>query len=170
MSNLMKKGDARDSNGKCFRVYPKTKRHKLKNHWGKTKDADKIEAKLQNYLIQQFLTEDLINFDFQQHQKLANHFPTQSRTTSEEVRAHREEVLPPDLEEIYDPQPEVTLEDEDDDHKANQPLSEREIRKLFKLHRSLGHPQPAEFAGGEVCRCTQGSHQICYEGVAMPDM
>ena len=75
----------------------------LKKQWGKAKDADRIEAKLQNYLTQQFVTEDLINFDFQQHQKLANNFPTQARTTSEEVRAHREEVLPPDLEKIYDP-------------------------------------------------------------------
>ena len=45
-----------------------------------------------------------------------------------------------DIEELYDPQPEVTLEDEDDDHKANQPRSEREIRELFKLHRNIGHP------------------------------
>ena len=86
-----------------FSGVSKTKRHKLKNQWGKAKDSDRIEAKLQNYLTQQFMTEDLINFDFQQHQKLANHFPTQARTTSEEVRAHREEVLPPDLEEICDP-------------------------------------------------------------------
>ena len=74
----------------------------LKKQWGKVKDADKLEAKLQNYLTQQFVTEDLINFDFQQHQRLAVNFPTQARTTSEVVRAHREEVLPPDLEEIYD--------------------------------------------------------------------
>ena len=52
MSNLMKRGDAMDSNGKCFRVYPKSKRHKLKNQWGKAKDADRIEGKLQSYLTQ----------------------------------------------------------------------------------------------------------------------
>ena len=78
------------------------------------------------------MTEDLINFDFQQHQKLANHSPTQAPTDREEARAHREEVLPPDIEEIYDPHPEITSEDEDDDHKTNQQLSEREIRELFK--------------------------------------
>ena len=72
----------------------------------------------------------------------------QAPTNVEEARAHREEVLPPDIEEIYDPQPEVTLEDEDDDHKSSQPLSDREVRELFKLHRNLGHPQPAELARG----------------------
>ena len=46
MSNLMKKGDARDSNGKCFRVYPKTKRHMLKNNGEKLKTL--IELK-RNY-------------------------------------------------------------------------------------------------------------------------
>ena len=35
MSNFMKKGDARDPNGKCFRVYPKTKRHELNKTVGK---------------------------------------------------------------------------------------------------------------------------------------
>ena len=80
----MKKGDARDPNGKCFRVYPKSKRHKLKNQLGKAKDSDRIEAKLQNYLNQQFATEDLINFDFQRHQNLANNSPMQAPTNSEE--------------------------------------------------------------------------------------
>ena len=94
------------------------------------------------------MTEDLINFDVHQHQKLSTVFPLQAPTNAEEARAHREEVLPPDIEEIYDPQPEVTLEEEDDDHKSNQPLSDREVRELFKLHRNLGHPQPAELARG----------------------
>ena len=95
-----------------------------------------MEAKIQNYLQQQFKTEDLINFDVQQHHKLSTVFPLQAPTNVEEARAHREEVLPPDIEEIYDPQPEITLEEEeeDDDHKSNQPLSEREVRELFKLH------------------------------------
>ena len=45
------------------------------------------------------------------------------------------------VEEIYAPHTEVTLEDEDDDHKTNQPLSEREVRELFKMHQNLGHPK-----------------------------
>ena len=93
-----------------------------------------MEAKLQNYLQLQFKTGDLINFDVQQHQKLSTVLPTQAPTNAEEARAYREEVQPPDIEEIYDPQPEITLEDEDDDHKSKQPLSEREISELFKLH------------------------------------
>ena len=43
MSNLMKKGDARDSNGKFFRVYPKTKRHMLKNNGERLKTPIKLK-------------------------------------------------------------------------------------------------------------------------------
>ena len=115
---------------------------------GQGRGPNCLEAKLQNHLEVFFKSEDLINFDAQQHRKLATVFPSGAPTNAEEARAHREEVLPPEIEEIYGPRPEVTLEDEDDDHKANQPLSEREIRELLKLHRNLGHPQPAELARG----------------------
>ena len=77
-----------------------------------------MEAKNQDNLETYFEGEDLINFDIAQHRKLTEVFPTTAPTNAEEARAHREEVLPPDIEEIYDPHPEVTLEDEeeDDDH------------------------------------------------------
>ena len=92
----------------------------------------------------------MIKFDIAQHRKLTEVFPTTAPTNAEEARAHREEVLPPDIEEIYDPHPEVSLEDEleDDDHKQNQPLSDREVRELFRMHSNLGHPKPAELARG----------------------
>ena len=42
-------------------------------------------------------------------------YPTTAPTDAEHARAHREEVLPPSIEDIYEPHPETTVEDEDDD-------------------------------------------------------
>ena len=61
-------------------------------------------------------------------------------------RSDREEILPPDLEEIYEPRHLVQEEDEDDETETARPLSEREKREVFRQHRNLGHPQPTELA------------------------
>ena len=65
---------------------------------------------------------------------------------SQTARSHREEILHPDLEEIYEPRHLIQEEDEDDETKTARPLSEREKRELFRQHRHLGHPQPTELA------------------------
>ena len=67
---------------------------------------------------------------------LREHFPQTGRS-------HREEIHPPDLEEIYEPRHLVREEDEDDETETARPVSEWE---LFRQHRTLGHPQPTELA------------------------
>ena len=62
------------------------------------------------------------------------------------TRSHREEILPLDLEEIYEPRYLDQEEDEDDETETARPLSERGKRELFRQHRNLGHPQPTELA------------------------
>ena len=68
---------------------------------------------------------------------LREHFP-------QTARSHREEILPPDLEEIHEPRHLVQEEDEDDETETARPFSEREKRELFRQHRKLGHPQRTE--------------------------
>ena len=58
--------------------------------------------------------------------------------------ATREEILPPELEEIYEPRHLGQEEGEDDETETARTLSEREKRELFRQHRNLGHPQPTE--------------------------
>ena len=53
-------------------------------------------------------------------------------------------MLPPELEEIYEPRHLEQEEDEDDETETARALSEREKRELFRQHRNLGHPQPTE--------------------------
>ena len=74
---------------------------------GKAEESDRLEAKLQKHLEQFFTGEDLINFDVQPHRKITVVCPTIAPTNAEEARAHREEVLPPDIEEVYEPYPDV---------------------------------------------------------------
>ena len=62
------------------------------------------------------------------------------------ARSHREEILPPELEEIYEPRLLEQEEDEDDETETARALSEREKRELFRQHHNLGHPQPTELA------------------------
>ena len=81
-----------------------------------------------------------IDFACDQDRVLREHFP-------QVARSHREEILPPDLEEIYEPRHLVQEEDEDDETEAARALSEREKRELFRQHRNLGHPQPTDLAG-----------------------
>ena len=50
LSNLMRKGDVRKPDGKCFRSFPKKKRHILKSEWGKAEESDRLEAKLPKHL------------------------------------------------------------------------------------------------------------------------
>ena len=68
---------------------------------------------------------------------LREHFP-------QVARSQREEILPPELEEIYEPRHLEQEEDEDDETETARALSEREKRELFRQHRNLGHPQPTE--------------------------
>ena len=70
---------------------------------------------------------------------LREHFP-------QTARSHRQEILPPDLEEIYEPRHLDQQEDEDDETETARTLSEREKRELFRQHRNLGHPQSTELA------------------------
>ena len=70
---------------------------------------------------------------------MREHFP-------QTARSHREEILPPDVEEIYEPRHLEQEEDEDDETETARPLSERKKRELFRQHRNPGHPQPTELA------------------------
>ena len=70
---------------------------------------------------------------------LREHFP-------QVAGSHREEILPPELEEIYEPRHLGQEEDEDDETETARALSEREKRELFRQHRNLGHPQTTELA------------------------
>ena len=90
-------------------------------------------------MCQTFQTEAAIDLACDQDRVLREHVP-------QTVRSHREEILPPDLEEIYEPRHLVQEEDEDDETGTARPLSEREKRELFRQHRNLGHPQPTELA------------------------
>ena len=101
------------------------------------KKAERINQELQKNLCQTFQTEAAIELACDQDQVLREHVP-------QTARSHREEILPPDLEEIYEPRHLVQEEDEDDETETARPLSEREKRELFRQHRNLGHPQRAE--------------------------
>ena len=78
--------------------------------------AERINQELQKNLCQTFQTEAALDLD--QDQVLREHFP-------QTARSHREEILPPDLEEIYEPRHLVQEEDEDDETETARPLSER---------------------------------------------
>ena len=69
---------------------------------------------------------------------LREHFP-------QTARSHREEILPPDLEEIYEPR-HLDQEEDEDETETARALSERDMWELFRQHRNLGHPQPTELA------------------------
>ena len=103
------------------------------------KKAEQINRELQKKLCQTFQTEAAIDLACDQDRVLREHFP-------QTARSHREEILPPDLEEIYEPRHLQQEEDEDDETETARLLSEREKRELFRQHRNLGHPQPTELA------------------------
>ena len=90
------------------------------------KKAEQINQELQKKLCQTFQTEAAIDLACDQDQVLREHFP-------QTARSHREEILPPDLEEICEPRHLVQEEDEDDETETAR-------------HRNLGHPQPTELA------------------------
>ena len=102
-------------------------------------EAEQINQELQKKLCQTFQTEAAIDLACDQDRVLREHFP-------HTARSHREEILPPDLEDIYEPRHLDQEEDEDDETETARPLSEREKRELFRQHRNLGHPQPKELA------------------------
>ena len=62
------------------------------------------------------------------------------------ARGHREEIVPPELEDIYEPRHLGHEEDEDDETETARALSDREKRELLRQHRNLGHLQPTELA------------------------
>ena len=103
------------------------------------KKAEQINQDLQKKLCQTFQTEAAIDLVCDQDRVLREHF-------LQTARSHREEILTPDLEEIYEPRHLDEVEDEDDETETARPLSEREKRELFRQHRNLGHPQPTELA------------------------
>ena len=90
-------------------------------------------------LCQTFQTEAAIDFACDQERVLREHFP-------QAATSHREEITPPELEEIYEPRHLGQEEDEDDETETARALSERGKRELFRQHRNLGHPQPTELA------------------------
>ena len=101
------------------------------------KKAERINQELHKKLCQTFQTEAAIDLACDQDRVLREHFP-------QAARSHREEILPPDLEEIYEPRHlDQEEEDEDDETETARTLSERGKRELF---RNLGHPQPTELA------------------------
>ena len=75
------------------------------------KKAERINQELQKNLCQTFQIEAAIDLACDQDQVLREHFP-------QTARSHREEILPPDLEEIYEPRHLVQEEDEDDETKT----------------------------------------------------
>ena len=103
------------------------------------KKAERINQELQKNLCQTFQTEAAIDLACDLDRVLREHFP-------QVARSHREEMLPPDLEEIYEPRHLEQEEDEDDETETARALSEREKRELFRQHRNLGHSQPTELA------------------------
>ena len=86
-----------------------------------------------------FHSEAAIDYTCEQDRVLRENFP-------QEVRSHREEVLPPELEELFEPRQLGLDEPEDDETGTARALSEREKREPFRQHRNLGHPQPSELA------------------------
>ena len=103
------------------------------------KRAERNNQELQKKLCQTFQTEAAIDLACDQDRVLREHFP-------QTARSPREEKLPPELEEIYEPRHLDQEEDEDDETQTARPLSEREKRELFRQHRNLGHPQPTDLA------------------------
>ena len=89
------------------------------------KKAERINQELQKNLCQTFQTEAAIDLACDQDRVLREHFP-------QTARSHREEILPPDLEEVYEPRHLVQEEDEDDETETARPLSEREKRELYR--------------------------------------
>ena len=83
------------------------------------KKAEQINQELQKKLCQTFQTEAAIHLACDQDRVLREHFP---QTT----RSHREEILPSDLEEIYEPRHLDQEEDEDNETETARYLSDRE--------------------------------------------
>ncbi len=90
-----------------------------------------------------FEFERVIDFDVAQHESMTECFPEEPE---QRQQGHREEILPPDLEEVYEPNTVDFDEGAEDSEEHDRPLSEREKRELFREHRNLSHPRPAEFA------------------------
>ena len=103
------------------------------------KKAERINQELQEKLCQTFQFEAAIDFACDQDRVLREHFP-------QVARGHREEILPPELEDIYEPRRLEPEEEEDDETETARALSEREKREPFRQHGNLGHPLPAELA------------------------
>ena len=103
------------------------------------KKPERINQESQEKLCQTFQTEAAIDFACDQDRVLREHFP-------QVARSHGEVILPPELEEIYEPRHLEREENEDDETETARALSEREKRELFRQHRNLRHPQPTELA------------------------
>ena len=101
--------------------------------------AERINQELQKNLCQTFQTVAAIDLACDQDRVLREHFP-------QTARSHRDELLPSDLEVIYEPRHLRQEEDEDDEIETTRSLSEREKRELLRQHRILGHPQPTKLA------------------------
>ena len=105
----------------------------------KRQRAERIIQELQEKLRQMFQSESSIDYACDHGRVLREHFP-------HVARSHRGEVLPLELEEIFEPGHMDLDEPEDDETEAARALREREKRELFRQHRNLGHPQPSDLA------------------------
>ena len=137
IARFQRTGSARRWDGTFFTTWPTP----LTGTLAKVdrKKAEQINQELQKKLCQTFQTEAAIDLACDQDRVLRDHFP-------QVARSHREEISPPDLEEICEPRHLEQEEDEDDETETARALSEREKRELFRQHRNLGHPQPTELA------------------------
>ena len=79
------------------------------------KKAERINQELQRNLCQTFQTEAAIDLACDQDQVLREHF-------RQIAKSHREEILLPDLEEIYEPRHLVQEEDEDAETETARPV------------------------------------------------
>ena len=111
-----------------------------------------------------FQSETAIDYACDQDRVLREHFP-------QVVRGQQEEVLPPELEEIFEPRQLGFDEPEDDDTETARALSEREKRELFRQHRNLGHPQPTELARAlRHAGARRAAIRFLLKGTALPNM
>ena len=105
IARFQRTGSARRWDGSFFTTWPTP----LTGTLAKVdrKKAEQINQELQKSLCQTFQTEAAIHLECDQDRVLRGHFP-------QVARSHREEMLPPELEEIYEPRHLEQEEDEDD--------------------------------------------------------
>ena len=95
------------------------------------KKAERITQELQEKLCLTLQSEAAIDFACHQDRVVREHFP-------QVARSHREEILPPELEEIYEPRRLGSEEEEDDETGTARALSEQGKRELGRDVKQYG--------------------------------